>query len=175
MKNELPDNLRNQRKILKLTRTEMAQKLGIASSTYANYENGHRTPDCDVLIGIAYTLGISLDDLLGIDTKRIKFGQYLSYCKMAGYTVNTIEKNGMTIVNLIKDDWSFNDKEEAFKTDEPINHSLTKKKFIEIMDCAYMTYRKQTKYNLINNITMGIDLDWAIENDKTKYLETDDD
>lgn len=43
----------------------MAEKLGIARSTYAGYETGKRSPDIEMSAKISETLYVSLDELLG--------------------------------------------------------------------------------------------------------------
>lgn len=48
-----------------LTQSEVAEKLGIASSTYSNYEQGTRFPDKDNLINLANFYKVSIDYLLG--------------------------------------------------------------------------------------------------------------
>ncbi len=44
---------------------EMAKKLGIPVSTYANYENNHREPSTEILNAITDVLGVSVFELIG--------------------------------------------------------------------------------------------------------------
>lgn len=57
--------LKNLRTEKKLTQSEVAQKLGIATSTYSNYEQGTRFPDKQTLINLANFYKVSIDYLLG--------------------------------------------------------------------------------------------------------------
>jgi transcriptional regulator with XRE-family HTH domain len=61
----LPERLRSERKKRKLTQEEMADRLGIARSTYSGYETGKTEPDFDTLEKIANYLEVSYDYLLG--------------------------------------------------------------------------------------------------------------
>ncbi|MFC7364497.1 MULTISPECIES: helix-turn-helix domain-containing protein [Bhargavaea] len=54
--------LRNQEK---LTQAQMAEKVGVARTTYAMYEQGNREPDNKTLARIADYFGVSTDYLLG--------------------------------------------------------------------------------------------------------------
>ena len=47
------------------TQAQIAQRLGISRSSYANYENGNRSPNFEVLEQIADVLDCSLDELFG--------------------------------------------------------------------------------------------------------------
>lgn len=60
------ENLKKYRKKMGFkSAKEFANLLGIQYSTYVNYENSDREPKYEVLIKMADTLGVSLDDLLG--------------------------------------------------------------------------------------------------------------
>lgn len=48
----------------KLKQQDVADKLGIARTTYASYEQGKREPDHETLVKIADFFGVSLDFLL---------------------------------------------------------------------------------------------------------------
>lgn len=54
---------------------EIARKLGIPISTYANYENNHREPTLVVLDSIAKLLGVSTDYLLGLSPFKQPYSQ----------------------------------------------------------------------------------------------------
>lgn len=58
------DRLTNLRKSKKITQQGMADILGIARTTYASYEQGHRQPDYDTLQKIADHFDTSIDFLL---------------------------------------------------------------------------------------------------------------
>lgn len=59
------DNLTRYRKQLRISRPDMAKRLGIAVSTYGLYEQGRREPDLDKLVTIAAILHVPTDILLG--------------------------------------------------------------------------------------------------------------
>jgi len=59
------ERLRNARENLNISQKQMADMLGIAVTTYRNYENTSREPNYDILVNIANVLGVSIDYLLG--------------------------------------------------------------------------------------------------------------
>lgn len=59
------ENLGFARRARGYTQAIMAEKLGIARSTYAGYETGKRSPDIEMLSKISETLYVSADELLG--------------------------------------------------------------------------------------------------------------
>ena len=61
-------NLRNEKQ---LTQSEVAKKLGIAPSTYSNYEQGTRFPDKETLINLAQFYKVSIDYLLGETDEKL--------------------------------------------------------------------------------------------------------
>lgn len=50
----------------RLTLQEVASKIGLAKSSYASYEGGHRNPPIDKLIALARLFHVSTDYLLGL-------------------------------------------------------------------------------------------------------------
>jgi transcriptional regulator with XRE-family HTH domain len=58
--------LREVRKKRGLTLQEIADKLGVARSTYAGYESDYRQPPLEILVQIADILKTSTDYLLGL-------------------------------------------------------------------------------------------------------------
>jgi len=62
---DFTQRLKELRKNKKLTQSEVAKELEIASSTYSNYEQGSRFPDQKTLINLAKFYEVSIDYLLG--------------------------------------------------------------------------------------------------------------
>ena len=60
-------NLRFARELKGYSQKEMAEKLELPVTTYRNYENTLREPSYDVLIKIAETLNLPVDELIGIN------------------------------------------------------------------------------------------------------------
>lgn len=58
------DKIRNIRIQKGLTQKEAAEKLGLAYSTYSNYENNNRTPKYNTLKQIAEGLEVPIDELI---------------------------------------------------------------------------------------------------------------
>lgn len=52
-----------------LSQKELAERLGVAPSTYHGYESGNHDPKSDMLIRIAGICGVSVDFLLGVETE----------------------------------------------------------------------------------------------------------
>lgn len=61
----LKKRLKQLRKDLKLNQGEIAEKLNIALTTYANYEQGTRNPDWNMIVKLADIFDCSTDYLLG--------------------------------------------------------------------------------------------------------------
>ncbi len=59
------ENLRFARKARGYSQALMAERLGIARSTYAGYETGKRSPDVEMFARISEELFVSADELLG--------------------------------------------------------------------------------------------------------------
>ena len=53
-----------------LTMREAAKQLGLAPSTYCNYETGEREPNSEMLIRLADFYGVSIDFMIGRDDER---------------------------------------------------------------------------------------------------------
>lgn len=58
-------NLREARKSTGMTQKEVAEKVGVARSTYALYETGERSPDVEVVKKLAEALNVTGDYLIG--------------------------------------------------------------------------------------------------------------
>lgn len=67
---QLGQRIAEQRKALGMNQTQLADLLGIAQQTMAHYENGKLRVAVAMLPTIADTLGLSIETLIGIDTKK---------------------------------------------------------------------------------------------------------
>ena len=57
------------RKVQNLTQQQLAEQLGIAQQTLAHYESGDRCFPASTLAKLAEKLGLTVDELLGLDVK----------------------------------------------------------------------------------------------------------
>lgn len=62
---EFSERLKELRKQAHMTQVELANKLGIVQSSYADWERGKKKPTQDNLIKIAQVLNVSVDYLVG--------------------------------------------------------------------------------------------------------------
>ena len=65
------EQLKTLRKKNSLTQKELAEKVGVKQNSYANWENGNREPNIEMLVRIADYFDVSLDYLLGGKMKNI--------------------------------------------------------------------------------------------------------
>lgn len=65
------ENLKDARLKKNLSQKEVAEKIGVAKSTYSLYESGNREPNVDTIKKIADVLDVSADKLLGLETDTI--------------------------------------------------------------------------------------------------------
>ena len=63
------EKLKNYRQFRGLSREELAKKVGISSETLARYEREEREPNATVMKKLAVALGVTPNDLLGIEVK----------------------------------------------------------------------------------------------------------
>lgn len=66
----IENKLQHLRELHDLKQQDIAQKLGVSRSTYANYESGRRSPDIDLLMSLADIYGMTLDELTGHKVKE---------------------------------------------------------------------------------------------------------
>ena len=59
------ERLKELRKEARLTQVELAKRLGIGQSSYADWERGNKNPTQDKLIRLAQILNVSVDYLVG--------------------------------------------------------------------------------------------------------------
>ncbi len=67
---ELGARIAQARKALQLTQQQLAEQLGIAQQTMAHYEGGRLKVSASLLPQLAQILNLSLDELLGLPTRR---------------------------------------------------------------------------------------------------------
>lgn len=67
---EMKDRLREARKAKNLKQTEAAEKIGVAISTYRNWEGGTFEPRRDLLEKAAKVFGVSKNYLLGLEPAK---------------------------------------------------------------------------------------------------------
>lgn len=65
------ENLKLAREQKGLSQKDVAEKIGVAKSTYSLYESGNREPNVQTIKKIANVLDVSADELLGIDTEPV--------------------------------------------------------------------------------------------------------
>lgn len=61
---QLGENIRDARIKAGLTQSQLAQLIGMGTSTISNYENGRRYISLETTVVIAIALGVSLQDLV---------------------------------------------------------------------------------------------------------------
>ena len=74
--------LRETREEKNISQVQMAKLLGIPVSTYRNYENTSRQPAFDILIKMSAVLGVSIDHLLGNNSREGKYEELLYKIKL---------------------------------------------------------------------------------------------
>lgn len=67
MGDKFNENLKKARIQKGITQKELAEKIGVAKSTYSLYESGNREPNVQNIKKIADILDVSADELLGIN------------------------------------------------------------------------------------------------------------
>ena len=58
------ENLKSARKYVNLTQKQVADKLGVVESCYANWEQGRTEPNIEMLRKLSKILNISIDELI---------------------------------------------------------------------------------------------------------------
>lgn len=61
----LSENIKNLRKAKGLSQEELAIKLNVVRQTVSKWEKGISVPDCEIIIRIAESLGVTVSELLG--------------------------------------------------------------------------------------------------------------
>lgn len=144
--NRLAENLRIYRSQTGITRKQIADKLGMTPQAYGNYENGEREPKLDILIKIATTLHVSVDDLLGykVDEYENMAASLMSF----GFDLVENDDDSIDVLQTEKDGYT-----------NCICRYRNKAEFVLDMERAEWRYNKATR----NNKALFLDM----------YLHTD--
>lgn len=71
--------LRKYRQQNRMTQEELAEKLGTSKQVISNYEKFYRSPRISMAVKIAEQLGVTLEDILGIDKAESREEELLAY------------------------------------------------------------------------------------------------
>lgn len=66
----LAERLREQRRLKSKTQNDLAKTLNISRAAYGEYELGNHLPTVDKLVALAAALGVSIDYLVGLESKQ---------------------------------------------------------------------------------------------------------
>ena len=78
----MKDIIREQRKKQNLTQEQLAEKLNVSSKTISKWETGTRLPDTEIVLTLAETLNISVEELFnGVKFDKELVKEY-DYCKI---------------------------------------------------------------------------------------------
>lgn len=104
MNMQFTNNLRAARLSSGLTQRELAEKLGVVPSCYANWEQGRTQPDLSALCRIVKILDLSFDELFEFDeisSRPISEKAPLSYEKISKTELSDNEKELLENFNLL--------------------------------------------------------------------------
>ena len=69
---KIGENIRNARRRQDMTQEQLAEYLNLSVSAVSQWESGRTMPDIALLPALTQMLGVSADELLGIDAERTK-------------------------------------------------------------------------------------------------------
>jgi transcriptional regulator with XRE-family HTH domain len=69
MENIFPERMRQLRNGMRLSMSQLAERIGVIKQTVGHYETGKALPSYGVLIKLAEVFGCSLDHLTGLDDR----------------------------------------------------------------------------------------------------------
>lgn len=94
------NNLKRLRKSKKLTQIQLAEKLGVAKTTLASYEQGRRMPDIEIQNKLADIFDISLDQLHGRASQQENENDTLMFNHIDGFTELSEEEQKRIVQQL---------------------------------------------------------------------------
>ncbi len=89
------------RKSKHLSQEQVAEKLHVTRQTVSNWELGETTPDLNQAKELAKFYSISLDDLVGLDTKNILTEKVSNVEKLAGIILTILKVIGVLFIIYI--------------------------------------------------------------------------
>lgn len=103
MESNFHGNLKEARTTRKMTQKDVAEKIGVAKSTYSLYESGNREPGVAIIKKIAKVLNVSADELLGTNEKEdLQIQSLITEPEQTLlYKYNFIDENGRLAVNTV--------------------------------------------------------------------------
>lgn len=153
------DNLKKLRETKGLSRKDMTEKLGITQAAYGNYEMANREPKITQIIKIANVLGVTTDELLGMETTKLQ--KYVNICNSVGIGIKILpeceittsmqgdNKHGYTPVKEIRKDYI-----ALFPQKYGGVIYLPQSTFIETMDTIISDHTKQVCDILYDKIAL---------------------
>ena len=75
---ELSELLKEYRKVNNLSQTDLANKLYVSKQAVSKWETKRGYPDINTLKDIALLLDCSIDELVGLEKKEIRYNKFIS-------------------------------------------------------------------------------------------------
>ena len=88
---------RRARHALRLTQAQIAQRIGISAEFYARVERGQALPSIETLARMVTVLGISADELLGLDEEEERQPKAPKLPPNIAYVVDRARNNEQTL------------------------------------------------------------------------------
>ena len=86
------ENLKIARERIGISQKELAEKVGVAKSTYSLYESGNREPNVQTIKKIADILNVSADELLGISDEPTTIAAHFDGSEYTEEEINKIKE-----------------------------------------------------------------------------------
>ncbi|MBU5677882.1 helix-turn-helix transcriptional regulator [Alkaliphilus sp. MSJ-5] len=134
------ENLKLLRTEKKVTQKEVADYLGVARTTYTQYETGASEPDINTIIKIANYFGVSSDTLLGIENNEIGSAIKEEREKQGLSVKDLAESLGVTLKDVLE--YETNGIPDDDRLEEKIAEAFNMDSFVEFLDI----------YNLYNEV-----------------------
>ena len=94
----LSNKLRALRKNRNLTQTDVGNYLNMSRQGYAHYENGHQTPDYEILIRLAKLYQVSVDELINKDEIPIELTPLFEINPYIAKDEEKVKRRNITVI-----------------------------------------------------------------------------